>query len=335
MNSTLDPDLFVLPSQRLDIQTVRFPATMGPELAALPSVAQVQMERDCRIAFRKGTVMIVALEASSLAQTDRRRPVAGEPEEMYRKLAAGQGVIVSDNFAQLKGLKFGETLEIPAPYGLIKTPIVGIMVDYSDQQGAILMDRALFIKHWHDDSVNVFRIYGERGVPLSEVRRQIVERYAGRRQAFVLTNTDVKNYIMQIVDQWFGLTSVQIAVAVLVAILGIINTLTVSITDRRRQLAVLQAVGAVRSQVRRAIWIEALAVGTIGLVLGCALGSINLYYMLQVVQRDIAGMRLDYEFPFTTALGLVPIILSAAFLSAVWPAESAVRGSLVEALEYE
>ena len=53
----------------------------------------------------------------------------------------------------------------------------------------------------------------------------------------------------------------QIAVAVLVAILGIVNTLTVSITDRRRELGVLQAVGGLRGQIRRTIWLEALAIG--------------------------------------------------------------------------
>ena len=46
-------------------------------------------------------------------------------------------------------------------------------------------------------------------------------------------------------------------------------------------------------------------------------------------------MRLDYAFPVSTVVGLVPTILAAAFVAAIWPAESAVRGSLVEALEYE
>ena len=63
----------------------------------------------------------------------------------------------------------------------------------------------------------------------------------------------------------------QIAVAVLVAILGIVNTLTVSITDRRRELGVLRAVGGLHGQIRRTIWIEALSVGSFGLVLGLAL----------------------------------------------------------------
>ena len=77
------------------------------------------------------------------------------------------------------------------------------------------------------------------------------------------------------------------------------------------------------------------ALAALGLVLGYALGAVNLYYILQIVHHDVTGMRLDYEFPLTTVLALVPIILAAAFVAAVWPAESAVRGSLVEALEYE
>jgi putative ABC transport system permease protein len=226
-------------------------------------------------------------------------------------------------------------LEVAAPEGLIRLPIVGIIVDYSDQQGTILMDRTVFERYWHDDSVNVFRVYLQPGALAPEVRQRIIERYAGTRQVFVLTNGELKEYILKITDQWFGLTSVQIAVAVLVAILGIVNTLTVSITDRRRELGVLQAVGGLHGQIRRTIYIEALSIGCLGLVLGFVLGAVNLYYILQIVHHDIAGMRLDYAFPTNVALALVPTILTAAFVAAVWPAESAVHGSLVEALEYE
>ncbi|MGE0706062.1 MAG: hypothetical protein AB7P22_19240, partial [Vicinamibacterales bacterium] len=59
------------------------------------------------------------------------------------------------------------------------------------------------------------------------------------------------------------------------------------------------------------------------------------FYLLVIVHRDIAGMNLDYVFPSSVAMTLVPVILVAAFVAAIWPAESAVRGSLVEALEYE
>ncbi len=335
MDTALNPELFVMPSQNIVIRTVRFPSSMAPELSAVPGIERVQMVRDARIVFRHTPVMVVAIEVGSLAQTARRVPVAGNPREMYRRTAAGEGLMVSDNLAQLQHLELGDMLEIPAPHGLIRLPIVGIVVDYSDQQGTILMDRTLFQRYWHDDTVNVFRVYLKPGAQVSDVRQRIIERFAGRRQVFVLTNTELKKYILKITDQWLGLTSVQIAVAVLVAILGIVNTLTVSITDRRRELGVLQAVGGLHGQIRRTIWIEAAAIGVLGLVLGFALGAVNLYYILQIVHHDIAGMRLDYEFPWNVALGLVPTILGAALIAAIWPAESAVHGSLVEALEYE
>ena len=335
MQAALNPDLFVMPSQNVVVRTVRFPQAMGAELAAVPGVGRVQMVRDAHVMFRGTPVMIVAIEVASLAQTVRRVPVAGNASDMYRLTAAGEGLMVSDNLAQLQHLALGDILELPAPHGVIRLPIVGIVVDYSDQQGTILMDRALFQRYWHDDTVNIFRVYVEPEAKVAVVRQAIIERFAGQRQVFVLTNGELKAYILHVTDQWFGLTSVQIAVAVLVAILGIVNTLTVSITDRRRELGVLQAVGGLRGQIRRTIWMEALSIGCLGLALGFGLGAVNLFYILQIVHRDIAGMRLDYVFPWNIAVGLVPAILGSAFVAAIWPAESAVRGSLVEALEYE
>ncbi|HEV3058585.1 MAG TPA: FtsX-like permease family protein, partial [Vicinamibacterales bacterium] len=329
------PDLFVTPSQSIVIRTIRFPPAMEAELAAVPGVERVQTVRDARIIFRRTPVMVVAVDIASIAQTARRMPVAGDADDMYRRTSAGKGLIVSDNLAQLQHLALGEMLEVPAPYGVIRLPIAGVITDYSDSQGAILMDRRLFQRYWHDDSVNLFRLYLRPGTRMPDVRRRILERYAGTRQVFVLTNAELKAYILKITDQWFGLTSVQIAVAVLVAILGIVNTLTVSITDRRRELGVLQAVGGLRGQIRRTIWIEALGIGALGLILGFGLGAIGLYYSLQIVHRDIAGMRLDYEFPVAVVAALVPTILASAWVAAIWPAESAVHGSLVEALEYE
>jgi putative ABC transport system permease protein len=334
MNTALNPDLFVVPSQNIAVRTFRFPSSMGPELAAIAGVSRVQMVSDMRIIFRRTPIMVVALEIESVAQTARRTPVAGSEDDMYRLTAEGNGLMVSDNLAQLQRLSLGDMLEIPAPYGVIRLPIVGIVVDYSDQQGTVLMDRTVFAKYWHDDTVNVFRVYLQPGSRVPDVKQRILERFAGRR-IFVLTNGELRAYILKITDQWFGLTSVQIAVAVLVAILGIVNTLTVSITDRRRELGVLQAVGGLHGQIRRTIWMEALSIGAIGLMLGFALGAVNLYYILQIVHRDIAGMRLDYEYPVSVALALVPTILGAALVAAIWPAESAVHGSLVEALEYE
>ena len=335
MNATLNADLVVMPSARFDLRTTRFPATMAPQIQALEGVERVQMFRFSRIVLKGVPIMAVALEMQSVGETARIRPVAGNVENMYRLSAAGAGVIVSDNLSQRLRLSLGDVLDIPAPHGIIRLPVVGIIVDYSDQQGAVLMDRSVFVNHWQDDSVTDIRVFVAPGAGIAGVRQRIIDRYAGERQLFVLTSEESRAYVLNIANQWFGLMYIQVAVAVFVAILGIVNTLTVSITDRRRELGVLQAVGALRGQIRRTIWIEALAVAALGVTLGCALGALNLYYVLDIVQRDVAGLRLDYDYPVMTGLALVPAILGAAFAAAIWPAEAALRMPLVEALEYE
>jgi putative ABC transport system permease protein len=335
LSVALNPDLFVSTSESLTTRGFRFPDSMGAQISAVPGVADVQGVRIARIQVRGMQTIFAAADIASLSRRAPLPPTAGDTAEMYRLAAAGKAVLVSDNYALLRGVKLGDVLDIPSPRGILHLPVAGIVVDYSDQQGSVLIDRSIYKRYWDDSTVNIFRVYLTPGASETDVKRRILEKLSNQRRLFVMTNREVRQYIMRLTDQWFGITYVQIAVAVLVAVLGIVNTLTVSITDRRRELGVLQAVGGLRNQVRRTIWLEALTIGLVGLILGLALGSLQLYFGLRITGEDLAGMRLNYEYPYEISLMLLPVILMAAFLSAIGPAESAVRGSLVEALEYE
>ncbi len=331
----LNPDLYVSPSQSLTQRDFRFPESMAAQLRAIPGVGALQMVRDARVDVLGKPTMLVAADVADLRKHATLPPIAGDTEDMFARTQAGQAVLASENLALLRGLKLGDMVEVPTPRGVLRLPIAGIVTDYSDEQGSLLMDRSLYKRYWDDTSVNLFRIYLAPGAAEADVKRSILEKFGNQRRLFVLTNREVRRYILRLTDQWFGITYVQIAVAVLVAVLGIVNTLTVSITDRQRELGVLQAVGGLRNQIRGTIWLEALAVGAVGLILGLAFGALQLFYSLHNEAIDIAGVRLAYEYPYGIALWLVPGILFVAFLSAIAPGETAVRGSLVEALEYE
>jgi putative ABC transport system permease protein len=335
MDNALNPDFFVSASANLVTRAITFPGEMSSVIERVPGVDQVQLVRNARVPFRNVPVMVIAIEADKVSKTVHRVPVAGTPEEMNRLTSEGKGMIVSDSFAQIHSLRMGDTVELPSPSGLLKLPIVGIVRDYSDMQGSLFIDRAVYTKWWNDNTVNVARVYIKKGEDAAVVRQRVIDAVSGHHRLLVLTNREVRDWIMKLIDQWFALTYNQIAVAILVAVLGIVNTLTVSITDRRRELGVMQAVGGLRNQIRRTVWIEALSIGVIGLLLGTGLGAINLYYSLGMVKRDLGGIELDYIFPVAFVVFMIPTILSAAFVAAIGPAESAVRGSLVEALEYE
>jgi putative ABC transport system permease protein len=335
MRVALNPDMFLTATQNVTDRSFRFSAAFAEEIRQIPGIRRMQVVRNCRLLYKGNPVMGVSVDIENVVKESHLPAVAGDSATMYRLTAEGKGFLISDNFAQLYNVKYNEILEVNTPTGTLALPVVGIVRDYSDQKGTILMDRRLYVKHWNDDSLNIVRIYLEPNVTVPEMRARIEQKVAGKTRLFILTNQDLKAYIIKITDQWFGLTYIQLAVAVLVAILGIINTLTVSITDRRRELGVLQAVGALRGQVRRTIWLEAIAIGVIGLAIGLAFGSVALYYSLEMAARDISGLRLDYTYPWNMAAGLFPVIVGAALFAALGPAEQAVRGGLVEALEYE
>ena len=335
VNTFLNPDLFVSTSENLTDRNYKFPASMLPDLEAIPGVAEVHMARTARIRYQGDPVLLMSFEAQKQIRRVRRFAVEGDLDQMFAEAAQGKGVIVSENFSVLRRVHLGDQLALPTPQGTIRLPVLGVVREYSDQQGAVLMDRSLFTKWWKDDSVDIFRVYLQPGADSAKVKEAILDRFSDRRRLFVLSNLEVKRYILRLTNQWFSLTWIQISVAILVAVLGIVNSLTVSISDRRRELAVLQAVGGLRNQIRGTIWMEALGIGAISVILGVLLGAIHLYYVLQISYRDYPGMHLDYIYPGAIAAVLFPVILVVAFLSSLGPAETAVRGSLMESLEYE
>ena len=232
----LNPDLFVSPSQSLTQRDFRFPESMGAQLRAIPGVGEAQLVRDARIDIQGKPTMFVAADIANLRKHATLPPVAGNTDDMFRRAEQGTAVLASENFTLLRGFKLGDIVDIPSPSGILHLPIAGIVTDYSDEQGSLLVDRSLYKRYWNDSTVNIFRIYLAPGASEADVKRRILEKFGNQRRLFVLTNREVRGYILRLTDQWFGITYVQIAVAVLVAVLGIVNTLTVSITDRRREL---------------------------------------------------------------------------------------------------
>lgn len=335
ISGALNAELVLSPTESITARQFRFPAGLDNQIAEVPGVAEVQPVRSARVMVNGAPAMILAADVERVARRIRFVPLEGQASEMIRLAREGSGVHISDTLARMRGFRVGGTLTIDTPGGKARFTVTGRVIDYSDQQGTIFMDSAVFHRYWQDQTSNFFRVYLAPGADTDAVRRAIQERFRGQRRMVVFTNKAMRQFVLDLTNQWFGLTYLQLAVALLVAILGIVNTLTISIIDRRRELGILRAVGAMRPQIRNTIWMEAVAIGFIGVILGAIMGGIMLYYNLGMIARDMAGLLLDYRYPFTFALALLPIVMTAAFAAAVAPAEAAVRASLVESLEYE
>lgn len=147
LNVALNPDLFVSASESFVEHNYRFPPALGDRIRAVEGVEQVQPVRAARINFRGTPILLVASDIAGLSGRARQTAIAGDTDRMYEMAAQGRGVIISENLALLRGLHSGEVIEIPTPQGLLRIPIAGVTIDFSDQQGSILMDRSLYIRY--------------------------------------------------------------------------------------------------------------------------------------------------------------------------------------------
>src|SRR5262249_1479092 len=201
--------------------------------------------------------------------------------------------------------------------------------------GTILMDRALYIKYWQDRSVDIFDVTLQPGVSRAQVKAAITKALSGEHRLFVFTNQEYKDYILKIVNQFFAISYLQMLVAIVVAVIGIINTLIISVSERRRELGVLRAIGRLRSQARRLVLLDAGALPVIGVALGGLASVINILFLTRTVAFLMAGWTIPFHFPIGFIFATLPTILAVALLAAWWPAEHAVRLRAVEAIGYE
>jgi putative ABC transport system permease protein len=332
----LSSDLLVLASEDGTNRNFHLSDSLTPTLASLAGVADVQRIRSNKVAVKNASILLVAMDMASISAHTTGRVVSGDFEQMYRVGAQGNGAIISENCGLLQHIGMGDILEIPSPAGIVRLPVVGIVTDYLNQSGTVFVDYgSVYLPFWKDPTVDMYKVYLKPGASAEEVKREIQAGLAQQRHMFVMLNREVKDRVMSNTRQWLGLSYIQIAVAMLVAVLGIANTLLVSVTDRRREFATLRAIGAFRKQVRHSVWLEAASIAAIGTVLGVIFGSFDLLYERQMVRNDYAGLSLKYEFPLPLVLVLTVSVLFAAWLSSLVASEIASRNSIVEALEYE
>jgi putative ABC transport system permease protein len=149
----------------------------------------------------------------------------------------------------------------------------------------------------------------------------------------VLSNDQLKSRVESQVNQQFGIFYAIVGVAIFASLFGIVNTLTMSVIERTRELGVLRALGASRWQIRRSIADESLVIGSIGALLGIAVGTGLGYALLQGLSAGIPGV--EYRPPLETmvSVGLAGVVLG--LIASVLPARRAARLDVIKAISYE
>jgi putative ABC transport system permease protein len=226
-------------------------------------------------------------------------------------------------------VKPGDVLKFPGKTGMVTLDVVDTVVDFSWSRGTIIMDRSAYATAFDDDRVDLCHVFYKDADPRG---KEEVNQYL---DANALQSTDretLKTFLGELVSRMYVLAYLQQIVVGVVAALGVVTALLISVLQRKRELGLLLAVGATPWQVVRTVLAEAVLIGVFGSVLGVLIGLPLQWYVLKVVLFEESGFIFEVLVPWRQAAGIAIGAVATASLAGLLPALHAVKTRIVDAL---
>jgi len=153
----------------------------------------------------------------------------------------------------------------------------------------------------------------------------------GFADAKVQTRDQFKKNFEKPINQLLNLLYVLLALSVVVSLLGIVNTLVLTVYERTREIGMLRAVGMTRSQVRMMIRYESIVTALMGAALGMVVGI----FLALLVTHALSSQGIVFAVPYLQLVYFVVAAIIVGVLAAIYPARHAARLNVLEALQYE
>ncbi|HEX3203121.1 MAG TPA: FtsX-like permease family protein [Nitrospiraceae bacterium] len=349
IEQTVIADLIVAPGTWLQghesgPSTPRLSMETARQLAAISGVAAVDTYRDRAFDYRGRRVSLVSRDLRVHGEHSRYLLTAGDAAPVLKQAAAEEGVLVSEVFARTMGVARGDALLLITPSGERGFQILGVFYDYATDGGKIVMERRLYQRLWGDETVTVIPIYLAAHVSPSAVRSQIEARLNGneaekssdpRQPVVVISNGELRAEIMAIFDRTFTVTYALELIAIVIAVLGIVNTLVTSVLQRRQEFALLRSLGTHEGHVRGLMLWESAYLSVLGGMLGILGGILLSVLLIEVINKQSFGWTIHFVLQPWVLLQSVALASAAALIAGYFPARWAARQSIAEGLRYE
>ncbi|HEV2720100.1 MAG TPA: FtsX-like permease family protein, partial [Thermoanaerobaculia bacterium] len=311
VDQTVTSDLWLRPSKGLsNAQVAMFPPRIADDLRNVPFVAAFDRVRGHDIAYGDSMITVGGGDLGVVAAHGELPMLT--PRDAGRALRAAlarNGVLISESLSLKYDKRVGDTIVL----GARTFPITGIYRDYSNDRGVAVMDNALYTRTFGTDAINTIVVYLKPGIAAEDARKRLEATFGPKYHAFAVLNREIRAEVMKIFDQTFLITYALLAIAIVVAVLGIINTLSALILERAGELALLRVLGVTRAELRRMVVLESSILGlastSVGLVMGYALSWILIF----VINKQSFGWTIEFHTPAR----LIAAGLAVTFLSAV------------------
>ena len=333
INDILTADLFIGPASNEIVGSSSYmPPAALDFLETHPAVETIETFRDAQLLMGSEMVAVAVVRGS-----ERRRFqfMRGGSATIMRRFHEEASVLISEPFARRQRLGEGDSIELTTPEGPRKFAIAGVFYDYTRDQGVVYLSQRNFTRFWHDDRVNSVALYLKKNVSAEALSDAFRAKFSQNGEFMIYSNQTLRTRIFEIFDQTFAVTYVLLTIAVIVAITGIFLSLTILITERSRELAILRAIGGSAGQIRKLLLWETAMIGVLAAFVGLASGICLSLVLTGVINRAFFGWTVRLAFPWGS-LAVTPLwIIAAALLAGIVPAWRAGRMVLAESLRSE
>lgn len=307
-----------------------FPTTVADAVAATPGVAVSTPVRSAIARVPGGDpngTIITIVEQDKISEVLNLTLTSGNLAD----LAQPGTVIVDTETASKDGLATGSQVTLTTLQGDVPVTIVGLYEPAgffqgftagfasSSLLGAPEQDTAIYIK-------------GQPGQDPAEVRAALDATLAAYPTVTLQDQVEFKAQIRDQINQLLAFIVALLVLAVLIAFLGIVNTLALSVFERTREIGLLRAVGTTRRQIRRMILVESVLIAVLGSVLGVVLGVLYGVGLQRVLADD--GIS---ELGINVGQLVLFVLVSAVggVVAALWPAWRASKLNVLQAIATE
>jgi putative ABC transport system permease protein len=272
---------------------------------------------------------VVGVNGTGLAATLDLQMRSGRSSEL------GDGMLVYDEEAREYGLEVGDRLPLRFPTGEMAVEVVGIYGQDDLFWGSpFLVSDALFKRGFTEADLD-YRAYASvaDGIDVDDARSaaaaEVADDYPNIK---VQTREEFRDEQARAIDQFLAVTVALLFLSELIAILGIVNTLALSVYERTHEIGMLRAVGMTRRQLRRMVRGESVIIASIGGLIGLGVGLLwGWAFTAALENEDIT----EFTIPTGRMLVFVALSVVAGVVAAVIPAWRASRLDVLDAIATE
>jgi len=340
VDNTLGGDLTVESQRGQNIDFAYQLMTLpGVELATPFDVVPVEMTgviNDAGFSAEDDSIGFEVVDLPSYSEVSGFQFVenAEDEDRILSRLAEGDAVLVSGVLSDEYNVHRGDWVRLRTRRGERDFEVAGIVNDFMWGGKSVIGIWSDAERYLGTKRAWIFLIKLSPGANADSVQQTLETRLSRYGDFEVDTAVEFREEISRDVRSFMAIFSVVVFIAVLVAGLGVVNTMTMNILERVREIGMLRAVGLTAGQVRRMVLAEAGAMGVIGGAFGLGIGWLIAKNMVAEMSKG-SSWQFDYVFPTSAFISAALTALIISQLAALYPAWRAGVMRIIEAIQHE